>query len=124
MALYVAINEAIYSGPTPYAADDAGETATDAAFPGGYLERAYRLVALFIDRGYGLLRWAPVFLLAFAGLWWLWRSRRDRLARAVPGVRDMELTAGLCAAALGGAAARGRVPRARPCSASGSRRGI
>ena len=78
VALYVAINEAIYSGPTPYAADVAGETATDASFPGGYLERAYRLVALFIDRGYGLLRWAPVFLLAFAGLWWLWRSRRDR----------------------------------------------
>ena len=101
VALYVAINEAIYSGPTPYAAESAGETATDAGFPGGYLARAYRLVALFVDRGYGLLRWAPVFLLAFAGLWWLWRSRRDRLARAVPGVRDMELTAGLCAAALG-----------------------
>src|SRR6185503_6697441 len=101
VALYVAINEAIYSGPTPYAADDAGESATDASFPGGYVGRAYRLVALFIDRSYGLLRWAPVFLLAFAGLWWLWRSRRDRLARAVPDVRDMELTAGLCAAALG-----------------------
>jgi hypothetical protein len=101
VALYVAINEAIYGGPTPYAADIPGETATDASFPGGYLERAYRLVALFIDRGYGLLRWAPVFLLAFAGLWWLWRSRRDRLARAVPDVREVERTAGLCAAALG-----------------------
>jgi hypothetical protein len=101
VALYVAINEAIYSGPTPYAADDAGETATDASFPGGYLQRVYRLVALFIDRDYGLLRWAPVFLLAFAGLWWLWRSRRDRLAQAVPGVREIEITAGLCAAALG-----------------------
>ena len=31
-------------------------------------------MALFIDRNYGLLRWAPVFALAFAGLWWLWRS--------------------------------------------------
>jgi hypothetical protein len=79
----------------------AGETATDASFPAGYLERAYRLVALFVDRDYGLLRWAPVFALAFAGLWWLWRSHRDRLARAVPGVREIELTAGLCAAALG-----------------------
>ena len=67
----------------------------------GYLERAYRLVALFLDRDYGLLRWAPVFALAFAGLWWLWRSRRDRLARAVPDVRAIELAAGLCAAALG-----------------------
>ena len=101
VALYVAINEAVYSGPTPYAADAAGESATGAASPGGYLERVYRLVALFLDRDYGLLRWAPVFALAFAGLWWLWRSRRDLLARAVPGVREMELTAGLCAAALG-----------------------
>jgi hypothetical protein len=58
-------------------------------------------VALFIDREYGLLRWAPVFALAFAGLWWLWRSHRDRLARAVPQLREIELTADVCAAALG-----------------------
>ena len=38
--------------------DHTGEAATDADFPGGYLERAYRLVALFLDRNYGLLRWA------------------------------------------------------------------
>jgi len=101
VALYVAINEAIYSGPTPYAAESAGETATDASFPGGYLARAYRLVALFVDRDYGLLRWAPVFALAFVGLWWLWRAHRDRLARAVPDLRETEVTAGLCAAALG-----------------------
>jgi hypothetical protein len=101
VALYVAINEAIYSGPTPYAADDAGETGTDASFPAGYAGRAYRLVALFVDRNYGLLRWAPVFVLAFAGVWFLWRSRRDLTAHAVPGMREVELTAGLCAAALG-----------------------
>jgi hypothetical protein len=101
VALYVAINEAIYNGPTPYAADSPGDTATGASFPRGYLERTYRLVALFIDRDYGLLRWAPVFLLAFAGLWWLWHSRREQMARAVPGVREIEVTAGLCAAALG-----------------------
>jgi hypothetical protein len=101
VALYVAVNEAVYGGPTPYAAEVPGETATDASFPGGYLERAYRLVALFIDRNYGLLRWAPVFALAFAGLWWLWHSHREQVARAVPSVRAIEVTAGLCAAALG-----------------------
>jgi hypothetical protein len=101
VALYVAINEALYSGPTPYAADVEGESATDAAFPVGYLERAYRLVALFLDRDYGLLRWAPVFALTFAGLWWLWRLRRDRLGHAVAGVREIESVAGLCAAVLG-----------------------
>ena len=100
VALFVAINEALYNGPTPYAAELPGETATDASFPGGYLERTYRLVALFIDRDYGLLRWAPVFLLAFVGLWWLWHSRREQVARAVPGVREIEVTAGLCTAAL------------------------
>jgi hypothetical protein len=101
VALFVGINEALYGGPTPYSAEIPGESATDASFPGGYLDRAYRLVALFIDREYGLLRWAPVFALALAGLWWLWRSVRDRLSRAVPGVREIELTAGLCAGALG-----------------------
>jgi hypothetical protein len=101
VAFYVAINEAVYGGPTPYAADAPEETATDASFPGGYLERTYRLVALFLDRDYGLLRWAPVFALAFAGLWWLWHAHRERVAQAVPGVRQIELTAGLCAAALG-----------------------
>jgi hypothetical protein len=101
VALMVGVNEGLYGGATPYSADVAGETATDASFPVGYLERAYRLVALFIDRDYGLLRWAPVFALVFAGLWWLWRSRRERLARAVPGLREIEVTAGLCAAALG-----------------------
>ena len=100
-ALYVGVNEALYGGPTPYAADVAGETATDASFPIGYLERSYRLVALFIDRNYGLLRWAPVFALAFAGLWWLWRTHRDRLVRAVPDLREVQLTADMCAAALG-----------------------
>jgi hypothetical protein len=93
VALYVAFNEALYGGPTPYAADAPGESATDAAFPGGYLGRAYRLVALFIDRDYGLLRWAPVFALAFAGLWWLWRSHRERLGRAVPEVLALPLVA-------------------------------
>jgi len=101
VALYVAFNEALYGGPTPYAAGATEDGATGAGSPGGYLGRSYRLVALFIDREYGLLRWAPVFVLAFAGLWWLWHSHRERLAQAVPGVRDIELSAALCAAALG-----------------------
>ena len=100
VAFYVAINEALYGGPTPYAADAAGETATDASIPAGYLDRAYRVIALLIDREYGLLRWAPVFLLAFGGLWLLWRSRRDRLSRVLPDLRAAERTALLCACAL------------------------
>ena len=101
VAFYVGLNEALYDGPTPLAAEATGEPATGASSAGDYLARAYRPVALLIDRDYGLLRWAPVLLLVFVGLWWLWRSHRDRLARAVPGVRGIELTGDLCALALG-----------------------
>ncbi|MEA2456347.1 MAG: hypothetical protein QOI45_2609 [Thermoleophilaceae bacterium] len=97
VALCVGINEALYNGPTPYSA---AETGTGASFPVGYIERVPRAATLLFDPGYGLLRWAPLFALAFAGLWWLWRSRRDRLARAVLQLHEIEVTAGLCAAVL------------------------
>ena len=92
---YVSVNEALYGGLTPYAADVPGQTATDAAFPLGYAERLPRLISLWLDRGYGLLRWAPVVALAFVAVWLLWRSRRERLAQAVPAVRDTEAAAAL-----------------------------
>src|SRR3954464_998907 len=101
VALYVGINEGLYGGPTPYAADLPGQSATDAAFPLGYLDRAYRLVALFIDRDYGLLRWAPVFALALYGAWILWREYRSGLARAIPALRAEQRTGQLCAAVAG-----------------------
>jgi hypothetical protein len=77
VALYVGFNEALYAGPTPYSADPGDAPGDD------------------------LLRWAPVFALAFVGLWFLWRSRRDRLARAVPELHRVEMAAGLCTAVLG-----------------------
>jgi hypothetical protein len=97
VALAAGINEAVYDGPTPYSALPDGVSAVGSFEPG---ERIARLVRLFADPTWGLLRWAPVFALAFAGLWWLWRSRRDRLARALGGLHGVELTAGLCAAVL------------------------
>ena len=101
VVFYVSLNEALYDGPTPYSADVAGETATDASFPVGYLERAYRLVALMIDREYGLLRWAPVFLLAGVGVWMLVRTWHEGLARAVPEHARAQSAAFLCTLALG-----------------------
>jgi hypothetical protein len=98
---YVSLNEALYDGPTPYSADIPGASATDASFPGGYLDRAYRLVALLIDREYGLLRWAPVFALAGVGLWMLARTRSEKLARALPQHSRIETAALLCALGLG-----------------------
>ena len=101
VAVYVSVNDPLYGGITPYAADVPGETPTDADFPLGYLERSYRLVALFIDRDYGLLRWAPVLALAFLGLWQVYRTRREGLGRILPEHRRAEAAAGLCALAAG-----------------------
>jgi hypothetical protein len=102
VALFVGVNEGLFGGPTPSSANAPGEGVTGADFPGGYLERSYRVVALFIDRHYGLLRWAPVFAIALYGVWLLVRERRSGLARAIPELRA-EQTAGLLCAAIAGA---------------------
>lgn len=98
VALYVGLNEGLFGGPTPYSAASGHTSGVDATFPLGYLERAYRLVALLIDRDYGVLRWAPVLSLAFVGAVMLWRERRSGLARAIPGLRGEETAALLCGA--------------------------
>jgi hypothetical protein len=101
IALYVGINEGLYGGPTPYSAAAPGQTATGTDDPFGYLERVHRLVSLFIDRGAGLLRWAPVLALALYGAWLLWRERRSGLVRAIPGLRAEQAVGTLCAAVAG-----------------------
>ena len=99
-ALCVGINEALYGGPTPYAAA-LGDGGTGAGSAAGYLERASRLVGLLLDREVGLLRWAPFLVLAVAGTWLLHRSRRDRLSKAIPALRAAERIALMCVAVLG-----------------------
>lgn len=94
---FVEVNRALYGGATPYAADLAGESATDAAFPHDYLDRVYRFAALFLDREYGLLRWAPIFALSFVGLFLLRASVRSGLARALPEQSRAERCARACA---------------------------
>jgi hypothetical protein len=98
IALYVGLNNALFGGPTPYSAASDASSGVEAAFPLGFLGRAYRSVALFIDRDYGLLRWAPVLVLAFVGAIVLWRERRSGLVRAIPGLRGEETAALLCGA--------------------------
>ena len=102
LVVYVTVNDALYGGFTPYAADVPGQTATDAAFPLGYLERLPRLAALWVDRDYGLLRWAPVLALAGVAAWVLWRSRRERVAAAIPERREVEVAGALLLAAITG----------------------
>lgn len=100
-ALFVGINEGFYGGLTPYSGLPAGVSATGAHSFDDYADRASRLAGLFLDRDVGILRWAPVLLLAFVGIWLLWRGHRERLSHAVPGYHTMAAAAGVCAAALG-----------------------
>jgi hypothetical protein len=94
--MFVTINDQLFGGFTPAAAAVPGERLGDLA-ASDYLDRAPRLVGLWLDRDYGLLRWAPVLALAFYALWLLWRSRRDHIARALPERADVEIAVTLCA---------------------------
>jgi hypothetical protein len=94
VVLYITVDDRLYGGPFPAALlSDPG--ATGASGVGAHLARAPRLLGLWIDRDVGLLRWAPFGALAFVALWLLARSRRERLAMALSGQVDVEVTAGL-----------------------------
>jgi hypothetical protein len=101
VALFVGVSEGFYGGPTPYSAAAPGVHPTGAASAIDYVERAWRLAALFIDRHFGLLRWAPILALGLFGAWFLWRESRSGLARAIPALRDEQIAGQLCAAVVG-----------------------
>jgi hypothetical protein len=92
--VYITVSDRLFGGLTPH--DVARGGATGAHGLGDHLQRAPRLVtAWFGDEG--LLVWSPFLLLAFVALWRLWRSRRERLAVAVLGQVDVEVTAAFLA---------------------------
>jgi hypothetical protein len=97
-AVYVGANGRLFGGPSP---DSAGGPGTGAEVPLDYVRRAYRLVALGIDRDFGVLRWAPVVALALVGVWLLVRERRRRLVKAIPTLDRHESAATMCALACG-----------------------
>jgi hypothetical protein len=97
VVLYITVNDRLYGGPFPAAAlMDPGPTGAHGLAE--HLARAPRLLGLWIDRDVGVLRWAPFAALCFASLWLLVRSRRERLAFALSGQVDVEVTAGFLAA--------------------------
>jgi hypothetical protein len=100
LVAYATVNERLYGGPTPWSANKPGVTATGAESVGDYLGRIPRLITLWIDPSVGLLRWAPVFALAFFAAWLLLRSRRERLARVVTERAGAEAAAGLALAVV------------------------
>jgi len=99
VALYVGLNEGFYGGATPYAASD--QSGTMASALGDYLDRTSRLAGLLVDRQFGVLRWAPVLALALWGLWLIFRSHREGLARVLTEQRFVERIAALCGLVLG-----------------------
>ena len=100
VVVYVSVNDRIYGGITPEAASAPHVHATGITDAGDVVHRIPRILGLLIDRHDGLLRWAPIFALAGVALWLLARSRRERLSRALPGQLDVEVAAGLLAAAI------------------------
>jgi hypothetical protein len=101
LVLYATLNERLYGGLTPWSHLPSGISATGADTVAGHLERAPRLVTLWLDPADGLLRWAPVFALVFFAAWLLRRSRWEGLARVVPARAGAEAAAGLALAVTG-----------------------
>jgi hypothetical protein len=101
LVVYITVNDRIFGGLTPDAARVPGDSATGARTIADYLERAPRLVGLWVDRDVGLLRWAPFAALAFVGLGLLLRSRREHIAVALPERVHAEVAAALLAAVAG-----------------------
>jgi hypothetical protein len=99
--LFVTLHDRLYGGLTPYATTLAPGGGTGAASATDVLARAPRLLGLWLDRDVGLVRWAPFAVLALFAVWLLWRSRRDRLAVAIPEQADVD-TAGAFLVALCG----------------------
>lgn len=97
LALLVGLNEALFGGPTPHTADLPGVSATGVDSVADYFGRCWRIVALFLDENFGLIRWAPIAALIFAGIWVLYRSARERLGRAIAGLDEEHAVARLFA---------------------------
>jgi hypothetical protein len=96
LVMFVVVNDQLFGGFTPAAAALPGDR-LDALGAADVLDRAPRLVGLWLDRDYGVLRWAPLVALAFYALWLLWRSHRDHIARILPERALVEVAALLCA---------------------------
>ena len=79
-AAFIAVHRVVYGGWTVYASGDhfarTGEAGVIGVDP-DYVGRSQRLVGLMVDRSFGLVTWAPVFLFALVALGALVRRRPD-----------------------------------------------
>lgn len=98
VVFYVSINARLFGGLTPMAASAISNPPTGAASVGDYIARIPRLVELFLTPQLGLLLTVPLLAMGFVSIALAWRSRRARLARALPEAGDVEVAAQLMAA--------------------------
>jgi hypothetical protein len=90
--VFITINDRLFGGLTPASSRLSHGSPTGAASATDQLARLPRLLGAFVDRDAGALRWAPVLALALVAVGMLGRSRRERLATAIPGQVDVEVT--------------------------------
>jgi len=86
--VYLVVHQRIYGGWTVYSSGDHfiddGEFAVVGTDP-DYWGRSRRLAGLLVDRRYGLIPWAPIWLLAPSALaWFVARRRSNRLLLVAP----------------------------------------
>jgi hypothetical protein len=96
LVFYARINETLYGGPIPGSARAGGNAGI-----GDMPDRLVNLLGVWLDPVAGLLRWAPVLVLAFFAAWLLWRSRREHVAAAIAERRESERAAMLLLAIAG-----------------------
>jgi hypothetical protein len=84
---FAVVHQVIYGGLTPYAAGDhfVGGELTVAGTSPDYVGRSRRLLALLVDRDYGLVAWQPAWLLALPAVGAAIRRRDPLLVVAVAG---------------------------------------
>lgn len=86
-AAYLAFHQVVYDGWTVYAAGDhfVGGEFTVVGDDPDHLARSIRLLGLLVDRHFGLVAWAPVYLVAVAAIAWTARRADEvRLILLVP----------------------------------------
>ena len=94
--VYITVNDRLFGGLTPYAANGDADPLGHASV----LDRVSRVTGVFADPWSGALLWAPFGVLALVAVWLLVRSYRERLA-PVPDQVDVESSALLLALICG-----------------------
>jgi len=87
--LYITVNDRLYGGLTPYAANGDADPLGHASV----LDRVTRVGGVFVDPWSGVLLWAPFGVLALVSVWLLVRSHRERLALVASDQVDVESSA-------------------------------